>query len=165
MNAASNLHEAMKFVPLRSQKALLTILGPYFSPEMLAAAVDHIERFETLPMGPEEITEIIFKLIADITENATFRKSKTRKAEVIFPRQLAMFAIYTEIPQYSLQTVANLFTPKYDHATVVHACKSMEARYAANKSSRDVINTLASLMAEHSLYGFQNKLQTIAVIA
>jgi hypothetical protein len=165
MNAQNNLHEAMKFVPLRSQKAVLTILGPYFTPEMLAVAVDHIERFETLPMGPEEITEIIFKLVGDLTENPNFRKSKTRKVEFVFPRQLAMFAIYTEIPQYSLQTVANLFTPKYDHATVVHSCKSMEARYASNKSSRETISALASLMAEHSLYGFQNKLETITVIA
>jgi hypothetical protein len=165
MNAANNLHEAMKFVPLRSHKAVLTILGPYFNPEMLAAAVNYVERFEALPMGPEEITEIIFKLVGDITENTTFRKSKTRKVEFVFSRQLAMFAIYTEVPQYSLQKVAHLFTPKYDHATVLHACKSMEARYAASKSSRETINALAQLMAEHSLYSFQNRLETITVIA
>ena len=165
MNSRNDLQEALQLIPLRSQKTVLTILEPYFKPEMVEASAQYLEQLEQRPLGTDEISEIIFRLVSDLTGVATFRKAKTRKSESVFARQLVMFAIYTECPNLSLQKVANLFLLKFNHATVLHGIRSMEARYSSNKPSRELIDALASMMAEHSLFTFQGRLKTIEVIA
>jgi hypothetical protein len=165
MTARNDLNEALQLIPLRSQKTVLTILEPYFKPEMFLASFDYLEQLEQRPLGTDEISEIIFRLVSDLTGVTTFRKTKSRKSELVFARQLAMFALYTECHNLSLQKVANLFLIKFNHATVLHGIKSMEARYSSNKGSREIIDALASLMAEHSLTTFKGRLKTIELIA
>lgn len=161
MNAREDFNQAIRLMPMRYQKTILTALAPHFNPEMLAMSIDYLQRFETKVLTPNDISELIFKLVSDITGVMDFRDSTTRKIEFAFSRQLAMFALYNEVPQFSYQYVANLFGNKFDHATVVHACKSMEARYSSDKSSRQTIDALANLMAEQSLFTFKNKLESI----
>lgn len=167
MNATEDFKNAMGLIPLRYQKAVITLLAPHFSPEMLAVSVDYLNREEPSPLNPNEVIELVFKIVSDVTGVTDFRssKSRTRKSEFVFARQLAMFAIYSALPQYGYGQVGKLFTPQFDHATIIYASKSMEARYAADKSSREVINAVADIMAEHSLYAFQNRLKIIQLIA
>jgi len=165
MNVTDDFKNAMGLVPLRYQKAVLTLLAPHFSPEMLAVSVEYLRKDETHELSPPEIIELIFKVVGDITGLREFRKCKTRKADFVFSRQLAMFTLYNSVPHFSYQYVANLFTPRFDHATTVHACKSMEARYSTNKATRETINDLANILAEYGLYGLQNRLNLITRIA
>jgi len=164
MNAKSDLNEAMKFVPLRSQRAVLAILGPHFSPEMLAASVEHIERFETHPLQPNDIAEIIFKIVSDLTGVENIRETTTRKRKLVFARQLAMIAIYTEVSTMSYEFIGGLFNPKRDHATVMHACKCIEAQYSSDKATRELLNSLTELLAEHSLYALKHRLELIPLL-
>jgi hypothetical protein len=50
-------------------------------------------------------------------------KMKTRKREICFPRQVAMQLIKTHT-NYSLSAIGELFGKK-DHATVLHACRTI----------------------------------------
>jgi hypothetical protein len=164
MNAKIDLNEAMKFVPLRSQKAVLSILGPHFSPEMLAASVEYLERFEARPLQPNDVAEIIFKIVSDLTGVENIRDTTTRKRKLVFARQMAMIAVYTEVATMSYEYIGSLFNPKRDHATVMHACKCIEAQYASDKATRDLLNSLTELLAEHSLYSLKNRFESINLL-
>jgi chromosomal replication initiator protein len=78
--------------------------------------------------------EQIQKIVADyfkVSENSL--RAKTRKQEIVLPRQVAMF-LAKKLTRASLKTIGLHFGGR-DHSTIIHACKSME-------HSMDVDDTL-----------------------
>jgi chromosomal replication initiator protein len=70
--------------------------------------------------------------------------TKTRKREIAFPRQVAMYLSNLFIPALSLKEIANYYRLK-DHTTVIHAIKSIKAQLTDNV---EVKNQLEQLMEE-----------------
>lgn len=77
--------------------------------------------------------------IYNITQNQIF--DKTRKKNIAFPRQIAMYLSNLLIPQLSLKEIANYYKRK-DHTTVLHAKKTIEAQFKIDRELRIQIEKL-----------------------
>jgi len=163
MSAEEILQQAVELIPNSNRRNVLTLLAPHFSPEMLAASVRYLERFETAVMGSDEIVKLVFELVAELTDVPDFRQRKTRQFQYVFPRQLAMFVIYNEIPEYSYRNCAELFAHKFDHATAINACHSIKDRYATDKTTRQRVDNLVSALVARGLFGTQKELESINI--
>ena len=60
---------------------------------------------------------------------------KTRKPQVAFPRQVAMYLANYLIPQLSLKDIAEYYNRK-DHTTVLHAKKMVENQFREKEDFR-----------------------------
>ena len=60
---------------------------------------------------------------------------KTRKPQVAFPRQVAMYLANYLIPQLSLKDIAEYYNRK-DHTTVLHAKKMIENKFRQDDNFR-----------------------------
>lgn len=163
MSAEETLQQIMELIPSSNRRDVLLLLEPHLSPEMLAVVVSYIDRFNTPVMGSNEVVEVVFSLVAELTGTDDFRQSKSREVRYAFPRQLAMFVIYNEIPEYSYRNCAELFSHKFDHATAIHACKSMENRYTTDKTTRQRIDLLITLLTNRGLYGTRDRVASLNV--
>ena len=164
MSAYETLAKAIDLVSVQNRRPLFTLLGPYFNPEMLAASVNYLERFNVPALTPKEIADKIFELIAEASGLEDFRQSTTKQTPYAHTRQLAMYVLYTEIPEFSYQQVGNLFTKGFGHATVLHACYATEERYSCEKSTRDRLNRLTASLANHGMFATREKLDKIEII-
>jgi chromosomal replication initiator protein len=75
----------------------------------------------------------------NITQNQIF--DKTRKKNISFPRQIAMYLSNLLIPQLSLKEIANYYKRK-DHTTVLHARKTIESQFKIDRGLRIQIEKL-----------------------
>ena len=66
---------------------------------------------------------------------------KTRKREVAFPRQIAMYLSNLFIPSLSLKEIANYYRLK-DHTTVIHAIKSIKTQMTDNMEVKQQVEQL-----------------------
>ncbi|MBU3665426.1 MAG: chromosomal replication initiator protein DnaA [Chthoniobacterales bacterium] len=89
-----------------------------------AVSIDQVQR---------KVAEHYDVRLADMT-------SKRRPANIAFPRQIAMF-ISRRITKSSLQEIGEAFGGR-DHGTVIHACKTVQARMDNEESLRQVIRFL-----------------------
>jgi len=67
-------------------------------------------------------------------------REKTRKAEVVFARQMCMY-ISKEMTRSSLKTIGLHFGGR-DHSTVIHSCAAIEEMSIREKKTRDVIEEI-----------------------
>ncbi len=92
---------------------------------------------------PQEITmEKITKIICDnfnITQTQIF--DRTRKRNIAFPRQIAMYLSNLLIPHISLKEIAKYYKRK-DHTTVLHAKKTIEEQFKKDNDFRITIERL-----------------------
>lgn len=165
MNANETLKTATALIPQRYQKRVITLLTPHFNPEMLAEAVTYLEGLEEPPLGPEEITELVFKLVGEITGVENIAATKSRKFLEVLSRQMVMLALYLELPGATFEMIGKLFEHKFDHASVLHAKKSMEIRFSCDPNTRNKLNELAKYLSEKNLNGLTNFLPQIDILA
>lgn len=94
------------------------------------------------PDAPKEITpELIINTVADhfnITP-ADIASSK-RNAEIVFPRQIAMY-LCRQMTNTPLKAIG-AYLGKKDHTTVIHGEKTIAADIAKNESTRHLIETI-----------------------
>ncbi len=92
---------------------------------------------------PKDITEdsIVDKVCSFYNITRSQIMDKTRKKNIAFPRQVAMYLISLLIPQLSLKEIASFFNRK-DHTTVLHAKKMIDAKFNADNDMRVDIETL-----------------------
>ncbi|MBN1948257.1 MAG: chromosomal replication initiator protein DnaA [Candidatus Cloacimonetes bacterium] len=77
--------------------------------------------------------------IYNITSTQIF--DKTRKKNIVFPRQIAMYLTNLLIPQLSLKEIANYYRRK-DHTTVLHAKRTIEDQFKQDRELRIQIERL-----------------------
>lgn len=85
--------------------------------------------------------EQIQKTVADhfkVSENAL--RAKSRKQEVVFPRQIAMY-LAKNLTRASLKTIGLHFGGR-DHSTIIHACKTIETAMHTDETLRGRIEQL-----------------------
>ena len=66
---------------------------------------------------------------------------KTRRQQISYPRQIAMYLANLLIPQLSLKEIADYFKRK-DHTTVLHAKKMIDNRFREDITFRSHIEQL-----------------------
>ena len=86
----------------------------------------------------ELTVEQIQKMVADyfkVSENSL--RAKTRKQEIVVPRQIAMF-LAKNFTRASLKTIGLHFGGR-DHSTIIHACKSVTEMMETDDNMRSHI--------------------------
>jgi len=94
-------------------------------------------KFKAPSLQPDD--ERILKIVADhFGFDHQFISSKTRKQEVLVPRQLAM-VMYKKHTNKSLVNIGKICGEK-DHATVLHAIRAINNWIETNGITRDGVN-------------------------
>ncbi|MFZ1729634.1 MAG: chromosomal replication initiator protein DnaA [Bacteroidota bacterium] len=97
----------------------------------------HVISSEKKDMTVEQIQ----KIVADhfqVSENSL--RAKTRKQEIVLPRQVAMF-LAKKLTRASLKTIGLHFGGR-DHSTIIHACKSIEHDMETDNALRSHLENL-----------------------
>ena len=91
--------------------------------------VNKVTHNESKPLGLEQIVD---KVCDYFSIEPAVIQTKTRKREVVRARQIAMYMAkkYTEFSSSRIGAVIG----KKDHATVLHACKTIEDQLAVDKA-------------------------------
>ena len=165
MTANETLKTATALIPHRYQKRVISLLMPHFSPEMMAEAATYLETLEEAPLAPEEITEHVFKIVSELTGVENIAQSTSRKHKEVLSRQMVMLALYLELPGATFENIGKLFEHKFDHASVIHAKKSMETRYSCDSHTRNKLNELAKCLSDKNLKGLAHFLPQIEILA
>ena len=99
----------------------------------------------------EEQTDVSIDLIVDtvceyfnITRDILL--SKSRKRQIVQARQIAMYECRNLIPNCSLSTIGSELGGK-DHATVLHACTTVQDLMSTDKSFRQYVADIESMVA------------------
>ena len=79
-------------------------------------------------------------LATEISETKLY--SKSRQVDFVFARHIAMF-LCRELTNNSLVHIGNHFG-KRDHATIIHACKTIEEKINSDKQTSDLVNKIKS---------------------
>jgi chromosomal replication initiator protein len=97
-------------------------------------------------MISDRVQEVNLKTIMEkvcafynISSNQIF--NRTRKKNISFPRQIAMYLSNLLIPQLSLKEIAHYYKKK-DHTTVLHAIKTIDNQFKSDKDVRIQIERL-----------------------
>jgi len=165
MSAKIQLNHVTGLIPLRYHREILSLLSPHFDVEMSEAVEDYLSSLAATPMSPFAVTELVFRLVTEITGVENIRETKTRTFSTVFARQIAMVAIYCEIENSTYKSVGELFAANFDHASVIHAKKSIESRYSTDLPARKKINMLIKFLAEKNLTGTRDHFAKIEKIA
>jgi chromosomal replication initiator protein len=99
----------------------------------------------------EEQTDVSIDLIVDtvceyfnITRDILL--SKSRKRQIVQARQIAMYECRNLIPNCSLSTIGSELGGK-DHATVLHACTTVQDLMSTDKTFRQYVTDIESMVA------------------
>ena len=87
----------------------------------------------------EQVVCEYFKITRDVL------LSKSRKRQIVQARQIAMYMSRSLIPNCSLSTIGNELGGK-DHATVLHACSTVSDLIATDKTFKQYITDIESLL-------------------
>lgn len=107
---------------------------------------------DTMDISVNMVSEILIDMVSDKIQevnletimqnvceayniNPSLIFDKTRKKNVSFPRQIAMYLSNLLIPQLSLKDIAQYYKRK-DHTTVLHAKKTIEAQFKEDRDLR-----------------------------
>jgi chromosomal replication initiator protein len=85
----------------------------------------------------ETITKVVCEHLG-VAENKI--RDKTRKKEIVFARQIAMF-LAKELTLSSLKTIGLHFGGR-DHSTVIHACNSIEEKQNKDSSFQNIVDDI-----------------------
>jgi chromosomal replication initiator protein len=100
------------------------------------------------PMTIEYITKKVF---ANCGVSLSMLDSKTRKREIVLPRQIAMYFSKKIVkPKPSLSTIGRQIGNK-DHATVLHACKTINNLITTDKYFRLQIDKLECILKQNNI--------------
>ncbi|MFC1729092.1 chromosomal replication initiator protein DnaA [candidate division KSB1 bacterium] len=96
-----------------------------------------LKYYESKPLSIEDIQRVVANHFG-INDNML--RDKTRKREIVYPRQVAMFLV-KELTNHSLKAIGLHFGGR-DHSTVLHAIKSVELMLENNEDTREMLSTL-----------------------
>ena len=68
--------------------------------------------------------------------------SKSRQVDIVFSRHISMY-LCRQLTKNSLTHIGNHFG-KRDHATIIHACKTIEEKMKDDKQTEELINKIQS---------------------
>lgn len=113
---------------------------------------------DTMDISVNMVSEILIDMVSDKIQEVNLETimqnvceaynispgmifDRTRKKNIAFPRQIAMYLSNLLIPQLSLKDIAHYYKRK-DHTTVLHAKKTIEAQFKQDRDLRIQIEKL-----------------------
>lgn len=117
--------------------AYSTIYNHEIDIELATRVVKRVVRYEAKPISIEQIVEKVCKHY-DIDSSSL--NSKSRKREVVVVRQVAMFL--SKKMTDSSNSVIGQYIGQRDHATVIHACKTVKSQVEVDKEFRKEIEEI-----------------------
>ena len=105
--------------------------------ELVRKTVREIATDRKVNITIENITSLVCESLK-IDENKI--RDKTRKKEIVFARQIAMF-LSKDLTKSSLKTIGLHFGGR-DHSTVIHACSSVEESISKDIYVKELIENL-----------------------
>lgn len=136
-NITSNIRELEGC--LIKMLATATINSKEINLELTKKIVKEIVSDKKISLGIDDITKIVCEYLS-LPENKI--REKTRKKEVVFARQIAMY-LSKKFTSNSLKTIGLYFGGR-DHSTVIHACNLIENNINSDAYLQDVIEKLQS---------------------
>ncbi len=110
--------------------------------EILTDLITSTKKPITLDIIQEEVAKYF-----EIGKNQI--KEPTRKKEIAFPRQIAMYLSAKLIPHISLLEIANHYNKK-DHTTIIHAKKIISNKIVSDPNLKSKINKIIENISEGS---------------
>jgi chromosomal replication initiator protein len=136
-NITSNIRELEGC--LIKMLATATISSKEIDMELTKKIVREIASDKKISLGIDDITKIVCDFLS-LPENKI--REKTRKKEVVFARQIAMY-LSKEYTSNSLKTIGLYYGGK-DHSTVIHACNLIQKNLETDIHLQEIIQKLRS---------------------
>lgn len=100
---------------------------------------------ETVKLKEERIIEYILKIVEKYLQvDSNFVTTQSRRAELVFARQVSMYLIF-RYSTCSLERIGAVFNGK-DHATVIHAKKTISNLMDTEKKVKEQIKELEEII-------------------
>lgn len=109
-------------------------ITPEIAQEILSDMISEISREISLDAITDQVCETFNLTRVQIMD-------KTRKANVAFPRQVAMYLANLLIPSLSLKDIAHYYN-RNDHTTVMHAKRLVENKFRSDLAVRSLIEQI-----------------------
>ena len=65
-----------------------------------------------------------------------------RKREFVFPRQVIMYAMKIQYPNFAYASIGKLFSHEFDHATVIFAVNKVEEQASVDKQYANLVRQI-----------------------
>ncbi len=124
--------------------SLLAYSSVYSTPvdiNLAKRVLKELKYYETKPLSIEDIQKTV---AAHFNINADLLRDKTRKKEIVLPRQIAMYMV-KEMTNHSLKTIGLHFGGR-DHSTVLHAINHVEMLIEQDDSLLEIVMSLRQKM-------------------
>lgn len=117
--------------------AYSSMMGAKIDTTLAKTVLKDLKFYETKPISIEDIQ----KIVADhFGVNENLLRDKTRKQEVVIPRQIAMYLV-KELTKHSLKSIGLHFGGR-DHTTVIHAINTVNLFMEQDEHMRETVKTL-----------------------
>jgi chromosomal replication initiator protein len=163
---AAILRKKAEFENINLQQAVIDFIAEHISSNVRALegslirilAYASYNNLETEEITVDMVSNILMDMISDKIQEVNLDTitsrvcdefnlatsqifDKTRKKNIAFPRQIAMYLSNLLIPQLSLKEIAQYYKRK-DHTTVLHAKKTIEEQFKSDRELRIMIERL-----------------------
>ncbi len=117
--------------------AYSSMMGHKIDHALAKTVLKDLKVYETKPISIEDIQKIVSEHYG---VNTNLLRDKTRKQEVVLPRQISMY-LSKSMTKYSLKTIGLHFGGR-DHTTVLHALNTVNLMIEQDEHLRETITTL-----------------------
>ncbi|MCP4724435.1 MAG: chromosomal replication initiator protein DnaA [bacterium] len=126
--------------------AYSSMMGQSIDTNLARTVLKDLKVYETKPISIEDIQKMVAGHY-DLNENLL--RDKTRKQEIVLPRQIAMYLV-KKLTNYSLKTTGLHFGGR-DHTTVLHAINTVNLLMEQDERMRETISTLKQKIGYNQL--------------
>ena len=121
--------------------ARASLINSPITMEMAEWAINEIVSSKDKVISSQFIQETVAKYFSIDPKDIAGSK---RSADVVFPRQIAMYLCRT-VPQLSLPQIGKDFGNR-DHTTVMHACNKIEKEIKENKNTKLIVESVKNIL-------------------
>lgn len=121
--------------------ARASLINSSITMEMAEWAINEIVTSKDKIISSAYIQETVAKYFNIDAKDLSGNK---RSADVVFPRQIAMY-LCRSIPQLSLPQIGKDFGNR-DHTTVLHACNKIEKEIKENKNTKLIVDSVKNIL-------------------
>ena len=121
--------------------ARASLINSPITMEMAEWAINEIVSSKDKVISSQFIQETVAKYFSIDPKDIAGAK---RSADVVFPRQIAMYLCRT-VPQLSLPQIGKDFGNR-DHTTVMHACSKIEKEIKENKNTKLIVESVKNIL-------------------
>jgi hypothetical protein len=167
--SSTSAHRALselKMLAPEKARTLIMLLLPCLREEHREDFMAAFNRADYI-ISPQDVFNTICECVSAVTGVPNIQHSKTRHRHVVRARQYVIWIMLAELRGTDLLTYAQLghmFKHQYNHATIVHARKSIEDLLMTDRDTRDMFKHLTELLTAHGYERSKYQLEKINII-